>query len=87
MPEGIPAWVHAEAAVVAGAPLLELLKVARETHADLIVAGRTPRGPFHRLLSGSTLRRLVREAPCPVLAVVAPAQVAEGGHEGGRHAA
>jgi nucleotide-binding universal stress UspA family protein len=87
MPAGIPAWVHTEAAVVPGAPSLELLRVAREKHADLLVAGRTPRGPLHRLLSGSTLRRLVREAPCPVLAVVAPEQVAEGGHEEGRHAA
>ena len=87
VPDGTPNWVRAEAAVALGAPSSEVLRAAREWQADLIVVGKTFRRPFHRLFHSSTLRPLLRKAPCPVLAVGAPAQVAEGGHHEGRHAA
>jgi nucleotide-binding universal stress UspA family protein len=65
VPEGIPDWVHTEAAVVAGAPAPEVLKAARERQADLIVVGKTFRGPLYRLFHSSTLRPLLRKPPCP----------------------
>jgi universal stress protein A len=48
---------------------LELLRVALEDAADLIVMGTHGRTGFRHLLMGSVAERLVRRAPCPVFTV------------------
>ncbi|MCC7043482.1 MAG: universal stress protein [Acidobacteria bacterium] len=49
----------------------QLLQYAREAHAELIVMGVSGRGAIDRALLGSTAQRVLRDAPCPVLAVPA----------------
>jgi nucleotide-binding universal stress UspA family protein len=46
-----------------------ILRVAREEGAQLVVLGERGHGALGRLLFGSTSRRVVREAQCPVLVV------------------
>ena len=47
----------------------EILAVAREHRAELIVIGLRRRTPVGKLLMGSTAQRVLLEASCPVLAV------------------
>ena len=47
----------------------EILDVAQQHRADLIVIGLRRRTPVGKLLMGSTAQRVLLEAPCPVLAV------------------
>jgi nucleotide-binding universal stress UspA family protein len=47
----------------------EILRVAEETGADLVVLGAHVQGGLGRLFLGSTADRVVRQAPCPVLVV------------------
>lgn len=54
--------------VLSGKPYRELLRVAAESHADLIVLGAHS-GPAGLLAFGSTLNHVVRQAACPVLTV------------------
>ena len=50
-------------------PAKELLKIAKESSIDLIVAGTESKTGIERLLLGSTADQLVRNAACPVLTV------------------
>lgn len=45
----------------------QVLRVAREAHADLVVVGARTGGAFGRLFLGSNAKQVVRLAPCPVL--------------------
>jgi nucleotide-binding universal stress UspA family protein len=65
--------VVVEAQVVEGRPIPEILRVAKETEAGLIVLGTHGRTGFDRLLLGSVTERILRQAPCPVLTVTARA--------------
>jgi nucleotide-binding universal stress UspA family protein len=47
----------------------EILNVARETSADLIVIGTHGRTGLPHVVLGSVAERVVRRAPCPVLTV------------------
>ena len=47
----------------------ELVKLAEETKADLIVIATHGRGGLRRVLWGSITTRIVEHAPCPVLVV------------------
>ena len=51
----------------------EVLQVAKEVHADLIVIGTRGRRGVARALLGSVAEAIVRMAPCPVLTVGAKA--------------
>jgi nucleotide-binding universal stress UspA family protein len=55
--------------VKAGSAHEHILRVAREEGSELIVLGARGHGTLERLLFGSTSRRVVRDAPCPVLIV------------------
>lgn len=55
--------------VLEGDPTWEILSQARETDADLIVAGTHGRQGLQRWVLGSVTEKLVRRAPCPVLTV------------------
>jgi len=52
-----------------GNPALEILRVARERKAGLVVMGTQGSRTLHSVFFGSTARRVIRGAPCPVLAV------------------
>jgi nucleotide-binding universal stress UspA family protein len=54
-------------AVVVGKPYQEILRVAADRNADVIVIGVRGRGSVDLTLFGSTTNQVVRRAPCPVL--------------------
>lgn len=58
-----------ECVVVCGSAAPEILRVARERKAGLIVMGTHGARTLHSILSGSTARRVIRDAPCPVLSL------------------
>ena len=60
-----------EASVAAGVPYQEILAVAHEKEADLIVVGTHGGGVVDRQFLGSTTLHLLRQAECPVLVVPA----------------
>lgn len=57
--------VKADAQVLWGDPVPELLKVSHDL--DLLVMGSRVHGPVRRMLFGSTSTRLIHEAHCPVV--------------------
>jgi nucleotide-binding universal stress UspA family protein len=59
--------------VLAGRPYREILRVAEEQQADLIVMGVHGRGAVERAFFGSTAQHVVRQAACPVLTLREPA--------------
>jgi nucleotide-binding universal stress UspA family protein len=61
--------VTARAVVKAGVPWKEIVHLAAEEHADMIVMGTQGRTGLEHLLLGSVAERVVRTAPCPVLTV------------------
>jgi nucleotide-binding universal stress UspA family protein len=55
--------------VIQGKPSAEILRIAREEAADMIVLGTHGKGLLDQALFGSTAERVLRKAPCPVLTV------------------
>ena len=66
------ASVHISHRLEEGDPVTEILEVAEETHADLIVMGTHGRRGIPRLLMGSVAELVVRRANRPVLTVRTP---------------
>lgn len=58
--------------MVEGEPATEILRLAQETNADLIVMGTHGRRGLTRFLMGSVAEEVVRKAICPVLTVKVP---------------
>jgi nucleotide-binding universal stress UspA family protein len=52
-------------------PAEDLVNVAGEVDAELIVIGLRRRSPVGKLILGSNAQRVLLDAPCPVLAVKA----------------
>lgn len=50
-------------------PAEQILRLAADTGADLIVVGHRGRSPIREWLFGSTSRRIISYAPCSVLVV------------------
>jgi len=63
------AGVPAETKVVTGIPSEDIIRVAQELPADLIIMGTHGRAGMSHLLLGSVAEKVVRRAPCPVLTV------------------
>jgi nucleotide-binding universal stress UspA family protein len=63
---------RARAVLRTGAPYQEIVALATDERADLIVIGTHGRGGINRVLLGSVADRVVRLAPCPVLTVREP---------------
>jgi len=55
-----------------GKPFLEIIRMAKDEEADLIVMGTHGRTGLPHVLIGSTAEKVVRMAPCPVLTVRRP---------------
>ena len=66
------AEVRVERQLTEGIPATEILRVAAETHSDLIVMGTHGRTGLSRTLMGSVAEQVVRRASCPVLTVKTP---------------
>lgn len=67
------AGLDARAALRTGVPHQEIVALAEDERADLIVIGTHGRGGIARALLGSVADRVVRLALCPVLTVREPA--------------
>jgi nucleotide-binding universal stress UspA family protein len=65
------AWSTVERTVRAGDVVAEILAVAEQGPADLIVMATEGHQGFLDALRGSTTERVLRQAPCPLLAVPA----------------
>jgi universal stress protein A len=50
----------------------EILRIAQQEHVDLIVIASHGRTGWRRLVHGSVAEKVVRQATCPVLTIVAP---------------
>jgi nucleotide-binding universal stress UspA family protein len=57
-----------------GDPPTEILRIATQIPADLIVMGTHGRRGLLERLMGSVAEKVVRLAPCPVVTVKAPAR-------------
>jgi len=73
MQEIIPAeaeeGVSVERMITRGTPFLEIIRVAKEHDADMIVLATHGRTGLAHVLMGSVTEKVVRKAPCPVLVV------------------
>jgi len=69
VPEEARNWCEPDLRISCGKPYREILRIAAEDQADLIVLGTHGRGPIDRMLFGSTTQHVVRQALCPVLTV------------------
>jgi nucleotide-binding universal stress UspA family protein len=63
------AGIPCESATLIGRADDEIVRRAKETHADLIVMGTHGRSGLAHALLGSNADRVVQHAPCPVLVV------------------
>ena len=63
------AGVTIETLLVTGLPFEDIVRVAKELPADLIIMGTHGRTAGAHALLGSVAERVVRRAPCPVLTV------------------
>jgi nucleotide-binding universal stress UspA family protein len=63
---GIDHRVHQAVGVDVGE---EIVRVAEENHAELVVIGIRPRTPVGKVLMGSVAQVVIMGAPCPVLTV------------------
>lgn len=70
----LPGVPHVEEMISEGSPANEIILVARDWHADLVVLGNHNRHGLSRFLLGSTAEAVVRRAPCTVLVVRQPDQ-------------
>jgi nucleotide-binding universal stress UspA family protein len=61
-----------EKVVIKGIPYEEIIKFATEKEVDIIVMGTYGREEFERFIFGSTVEKVVRRAPCPVMTVRVP---------------
>jgi nucleotide-binding universal stress UspA family protein len=64
--------LNARAVLRTGAAYQEIVSLATDERADLIVIGTHGRGGIDRSLLGSVSDRVIRMAPCPVLSVREP---------------
>jgi len=70
--EELRGYKDVERSVVRGVPYEEIIKFANKEKADLIIMGTHSREGMEKILFGSTAAHVVRNAPCPVLAVRLP---------------
>jgi nucleotide-binding universal stress UspA family protein len=69
VPPGAVDWCEVDAETVSGAPHDAIVTTAGRRGCDLVVMGLPRRPHLERLVTGSTVNRVLRRAPCPVLMV------------------
>ena len=69
LPRAATAAAQIQARLGSGDPPAEIVRIAAETDADLIVVGVTQRGPISSRIFRATAARVMRVAEQPVLAV------------------
>jgi nucleotide-binding universal stress UspA family protein len=69
MPPEARNWCTPEEQVLTGKPYVQILRVAEQERADVIVLGVQGRNPLDLMLFGSTANHVVRQASCPVLTI------------------
>jgi CPA2 family monovalent cation:H+ antiporter-2 len=67
MTDDLRLWCKPSAKLAHGKPYRQILDVAAQENADLIVIGIRGRNPLDLMLFGSTANHVVRRASCPVL--------------------
>jgi nucleotide-binding universal stress UspA family protein len=80
VPEEMRGEVQWEGMVRQGVPFYEIVRVAAEIKADLIVCGTHGLTGLKHMIFGSVAEKVVRKAPCPVLSVRHPEQRFEWPH-------
>jgi nucleotide-binding universal stress UspA family protein len=70
--ESIPSGIETEVMVRAGRAFVEIVRVAKEKEADMIVIATHGRTGLSHAMFGSTAEKVVRKAPCPVLSIKHP---------------
>lgn len=68
----VDSTLAAEPVRLDGDPARQLMQACEEDPVDLLVLGSRGYGPLARVLLGSVSRKIVQDAPCPVLAVRRP---------------
>jgi nucleotide-binding universal stress UspA family protein len=68
------AEVRFERRLAEGSPSEEILRIAQEINADLIVLGTHGRSGLARAFMGSVAEDVLRKASCPVLTITVPSQ-------------
>jgi nucleotide-binding universal stress UspA family protein len=71
-------WCDVEAETVSGVPHGAIVAAAKARQSDLIVMGLPRQSRLDRIVTGSTVKRVLRRAPCPVLMVPGPTGVSAG---------
>jgi nucleotide-binding universal stress UspA family protein len=69
VPEESRHWCTPETVLLDGEPYRELIQYAQDEKMDLIVLGIRGHTILEKLMVGSTPHRVIRQSPCPVLAV------------------
>lgn len=69
IPDGAAHWCSASTRLAHGKPYREILNVAAEESADLVVMGVHGRNAIDLMLFGSTTNQVVRRATCPVMTI------------------
>jgi nucleotide-binding universal stress UspA family protein len=69
VPDEARAWCETEEVIALGRAHEEIVRIARERDADLIVLGVHGRSALNVALFGSTANQVVRHATCPVVTV------------------
>lgn len=64
--------VESETIIKTGKPFVEIIEIAKEIDADLIIMATHGHTGVEHLLFGSTAEKVVRKAPCPVLTLREP---------------
>lgn len=72
IPETVRAYCRVETLFTVGRAYREILRIAEERHAELLVMGVRGQGTLERLFFGSTTNHVVRQASCPVLTLREP---------------
>jgi len=75
--EKLPAEIQARTFVILGRPAHEIVALAEQERADIIVMATQGESGWQRFVFGSVAEKVVRHADCPVLTIRAPNSVAE----------
>ena len=72
--EKLPAEIQARTFVILGRPAHEIVALAEQEKADIIVIASQGESGWQRFVFGSVAEKVVRHADCPVLTIRAPNQ-------------